>query len=411
LELQENDIGNESMATTPSATTATLNNKTPRCFSSSYLTSHGVGCGDYDDDTESEWDRVGLRYSSQQKRRYKGRNSMGSDYSDDDDDDDDSMSCYQRPMMFPRDIPSEELGIVFENSTTEGDENANDTSTAARENEGDKYEANAASSPVNNNELPSSHLSAETSSRIVIAGTTSQSSCSRVSTATANDVLSQRSTPTHTNGVGLFSSSMSTTARSNGGSGNAYTNGGNIAMNDEKLESSIKFCDKKSPKNEATACSVSASSPSLPAVKHTLYIQMQLCSGHTISDYLSNPDARRGSMNKGGEDIPAALRLFLQVAQAVHHVHEQGLIHRDLKPSNCFMLDSGVVKVGDFGLSRGSNDKNESLLNSTATSTLDAAATTNSGDEDDDHTAGIGTRLYASPEQTKGSNYDSSTDV
>jgi serine/threonine protein kinase len=322
LELQENDIGNESMTTTPSATTATLNNKTPRCFSSSYLTSNGGGGGD-DDDAESEWDRVGARYSPQRRFKYKSHNSMGSDYSDDgdgdddDDDDDTSMSYYQPPMMFPRDIPSEELGIVFENSSTEGDENADDASTAAPETKigtGDKNESKAVSSPVSNSEPPSS----ATSNSIVIAATPSQSSGSRVAAAAADAVLSQRSTPTHANGAGLFSSSMSTTS-------------GDMDINNAKLADCIKLDGKKCPKSNATTSHVSASSP-LPTVKHTLYIQMQLCSGHTISDYLSNPEARR--------DIPAALRLFLQVAQAVHHVHEQGLIHRDLKPSV-----SGIVIV------------------------------------------------------------------
>ncbi len=40
---------------------------------------------------------------------------------------------------------------------------------------------------------------------------------------------------------------------------------------------------------------------------------------------------------------------FDQMAAAVHSLHEQGIVHRDLKPANIF-LESGLVKVGDYGL-------------------------------------------------------------
>lgn len=143
----------------------------------------------------------------------------------------------------------------------------------------------------------------------------------------------------------------------------------------------------------------------------TLYIQMQLCSPKTLGDFLANKEARlgpaatrRSASSSGTVDIPCALRLFLQIVQAVQHVHEQGLIHRDLKPSNCFIDETGTVKVGDFGLSReaasGDNSESPSLM-------LD-------GDEDfagADNTAGVGTRSYASPEQMNGSDYDLKTDI
>ena len=138
-------------------------------------------------------------------------------------------------------------------------------------------------------------------------------------------------------------------------------------------------------------------------VRHTLYIQMQLCSQKTLADFLSDKEARRGPSLSDRLDIPYALSLFLQIAQGVKYVHEQGLIHRDLKPNNCFMdEESGAVKVGDFGLSRESGLKDTAEVFSSAQ--LDAADGT-------DNTAGVGTRSYASPEQMNGSDYDSSTDI
>jgi serine/threonine protein kinase len=143
-----------------------------------------------------------------------------------------------------------------------------------------------------------------------------------------------------------------------------------------------------------------ASPPKKKEVRHMLlYIQMQLCSQKTLGDFLANPRARKGASEKDAVDIPLALVLFHQIAQGVKHVHEQGLIHRDLKPCNCFIDDAGVVKVGDFGLSRESGDIGEDAN----LSILD--------DGVEDNTAGVGTRSYASPEQMKGSDYGASTDV
>jgi serine/threonine protein kinase len=148
--------------------------------------------------------------------------------------------------------------------------------------------------------------------------------------------------------------------------------------------------------------------PSTPtgfSVRHTLYIQMQLCSQKTIADFLTDKIARQGHASVGSIDVPKALRTFLQIALAVQHVHAQGLIHRDLKPSNCFMDETGSVKVGDFGLSReSSSDRDEGGL-TLIESSRDMLVI------GDDHTAGVGTRSYASPEQMSGSDYDSSTDV
>lgn len=132
--------------------------------------------------------------------------------------------------------------------------------------------------------------------------------------------------------------------------------------------------------------------------RHILYIQMQLCTQRTVTEFLSDPQIRQDST--GLVDFPKALQLFLQIAEAVQHVHGRGLIHRDLKPSNCFMDELMSVKVGDFGLSR----------ESTADAEEREEMSTSFGLHED-HTAGVGTRSYASPEQMNGSDYDASTDV
>lgn len=111
----------------------------------------------------------------------------------------------------------------------------------------------------------------------------------------------------------------------------------------ESTEMNRDFVNTKSrevklAENPATAVGTKASLLTTER-RHVLYIQMQLCSVQTLSDFLSNREARMGNLADSIDqtdcyavDIPFALRLFSQIAHGVKYVHKQGLIHRDLKP-------------------------------------------------------------------------------
>ncbi|KDO24393.1 PEK protein kinase [Saprolegnia parasitica CBS 223.65] len=136
-------------------------------------------------------------------------------------------------------------------------------------------------------------------------------------------------------------------------------------------------------------------------VDHWLYIQMQYCSAKSLADVLASTDRI--------VDVPHVLRVFSQIASALEHVHSLGLIHRDLKPANIFVMDEAVqtIKLGDFGLSRyaGSTGLPDATGSSTTT-LLDE-----DDDDDDEKTAGVGTYLYASPEQISGELYSAKADL
>ena len=44
--------------------------------------------------------------------------------------------------------------------------------------------------------------------------------------------------------------------------------------------------------------------------------------------------------------------MMAEVADALDHAHEHGVIHRDVKPSNLLLAPDGRLSINDFGLAR-----------------------------------------------------------
>jgi hypothetical protein len=72
------------------------------------------------------------------------------------------------------------------------------------------------------------------------------------------------------------------------------------------------------------------------------YLALEYVEGERIDDWC----ARKAL------DVPARLRLFLQVARAVAHAHGRLVVHRDLKPANILVTDAGEVRLLDFGIAK-----------------------------------------------------------
>nr|KAG5703861.1 hypothetical protein BaRGS_031495 [Batillaria attramentaria] len=78
-----------------------------------------------------------------------------------------------------------------------------------------------------------------------------------------------------------------------------------------------------------------------------LMIEMEYADGGTLAQYLSQQDASVGSDRER-----EVLTMFQQIVAAIRHIHEHNILHRDLKTDNIFLTKEGVVKVGDFGISK-----------------------------------------------------------
>ena len=116
---------------------------------------------------------------------------------------------------------------------------------------------------------------------------------------------------------------------------------------------------------------------------------MELVEGETLADHLL----------AGELPIADALRLALQIADALKAAHKRGIIHRDLKPANIKITPDGIIKVLDFGLAKQFQDKSEEVDTEAAT----LHALTMAGGV-------IGTPAYMSPEQALGQAVDRRAD-
>ncbi len=72
------------------------------------------------------------------------------------------------------------------------------------------------------------------------------------------------------------------------------------------------------------------------------YLALDYVEGEPITDWCRSREL----------DVPACVRLFLQVCEAVSHAHANLIVHRDLKPSNILVTALDEVRLLDFGIAK-----------------------------------------------------------
>ena len=107
--------------------------------------------------------------------------------------------------------------------------------------------------------------------------------------------------------------------------------------------------------------------------------------GYLVLEYIE------GTPLTGPLSSAEAVRLALQIAEALHVAHQKGILHRDLKPANILVTRDGRAKVLDFGLAK--------VMASDRDVTRTSEGTI------------AGTAAYMSPEQLEGRELDTRSDV
>jgi eukaryotic-like serine/threonine-protein kinase len=111
-----------------------------------------------------------------------------------------------------------------------------------------------------------------------------------------------------------------------------------------------------------------------------IYMVMEWCDGRLLRSILS----------QGRMPQDRAIRIAIEVLQALEYIHEQGIVHRDLKPENIMVDDHDNIKLIDFGIAGDAGARRLTYANFTAT---------------------LGTADYISPEQVKGKRGDGRSDI
>jgi hypothetical protein len=109
-----------------------------------------------------------------------------------------------------------------------------------------------------------------------------------------------------------------------------------------------------------------------------LYLAMELLEGKSLDGIIEAQNIL---------PIETIIPMYDQVCSALDHAHAHKIVHRDIKPANIMILESGLVKVTDFGIAK-----------------MMSLGMTQAGQI-------LGTPNYMSPEQVKGRSVDGRSDI
>ena len=129
-----------------------------------------------------------------------------------------------------------------------------------------------------------------------------------------------------------------------------------------------------------------------PFVQHLLNVGEERQDHYLVIEYVQGKTLRQVLEEHAPNPLPQkeAIRITLQICDALAYCHEHGVYHRDIKPENIMILDDNNVKIIDFGVA---------LLEGARRVTWRGLSGT------------VGTPDYMSPEQLRGERGAAGSDI
>lgn len=159
-----------------------------------------------------------------------------------------------------------------------------------------------------------------------------------------------------------------------------------VAQDGERMQRFVREAKSASALNHPNIITIYE----IGKTNNTHFIATEYIEGETLRERI------KGSPLK----LKFALEIASQVAGALDAAHRAGIVHRDVKPENVMVRPDGLVKLLDFGIAK--LTEKETNIDSEAATAIKAQTS-----------AGmiIGTAAYMSPEQARGSQVDTRTDI
>ena len=167
-----------------------------------------------------------------------------------------------------------------------------------------------------------------------------------------------------------------------------------LSRDQNSLERFLLEARTASALNHPNICTISAveSTPGENGQNQS-FIAMELLEGQNLAQKL----------HSGPLPADRLLDMAIQLADALDAAHAKGIIHRDIKPANIFLNQRGQVKVLDFGLAKIARREMDVETIGSPESPVPANLTSPG--------ATVGTISYMSPEQARGEELDTRTDL